>query len=132
MPGYQSGQAVLLRGNQRLFLFEQEIGVIGRASMAVQLEQINGSCNPWDMSFLIYFTDADGRPADPGACQIDIQTSDIDQDNQYLTAAQFTGGSAMYPGFSGRVKLLNFDAKYARAFVKNLTNAVYVSVLATR
>src|SRR5215472_4085979 len=132
MAGYQTGRATLLRTNSQVWLFQQEQVAVGRASMAVQLERISRSSYPWGLSVQIYFTDASGKPADPGACEIDLQMSDIDQDTQYCTAAQFTGGAALNANYVGRAEFLSFYARFARAYVKTLTNSVYVSILATR
>jgi hypothetical protein len=131
MPGYRgAGQAALLRYNQQRFLFQQESGLTGRASIAVQLERVRGSHYPWGASFQLYFTDASGKPADPGAFEVDIQTSDTDADAQFCTISAVTG--PLNASYAARLELPNFFAKFIRAYVKTLTNAVYVSVMATR
>jgi hypothetical protein len=132
MPGFGgTGKAKLLRDNQQVALFQRETNVTGRASIAVQLERINRSHYPWGVSFQIAFTDVNGNPSDPGTFEVDIQTSDIDQDIQYCTINTFSG--IMNANFVGRVELTTLYAKFVRAFVKTLTNvAVYVTVLATR
>ena len=131
MPGYGGqGRATLIRENQQVWLFQQEINVTGRASIAVQLERIPRASYPWGVSLQIYFTDANGNPADPGAFEVDVQTSDIDKDAQYVTEG--TGVSAVNANFVARVELTAFWAKYLRVYVKTLTNAVYTSVLVTR
>jgi hypothetical protein len=132
MPSYAgAGQATLLRENKQMFLFQQELIVAGRSSIAVQLERINRSFYPWGVSVQIYFTDVNGNPVAPGAFELDVQTSDIDQDSQYCLANAYTG-TVMNGAFAGRVELLSFWAKYLRVRVTALTNAVYVSVLVTR
>jgi hypothetical protein len=131
MAGYQgTGKAVLIRDNQQKYLFQQETGVTGRASIALQVERVNRSFYPWGVSFQIAFTNAAGAPADPGAFEIDIQTSDMDQDTQYCTLNAFSG--TLNASFVGRVELTTLYAKYIRAYVKTLTNAVYVTALVTR
>lgn len=130
MPGYQSARATLLRTNQQVWLFQQEQGAAGRASIAVQLERINRSSYPWGASFAIYFTDASGKPADPGSFEIDIQSSDIDTDAQFCTISTFSG--SLNANFAGRLELTSLYARYVRAVVKSLTNSVYTSVLVTR
>lgn len=133
MPGYAgTGYAKLLRDNQQVFLFQQEINVTGRASIAVQLERINRSFYPWGASFQLYFTNVSGVAADPGAYEVDIQTSDIDQDIQYCTINALAGAGFLNASFVGRLELPNFYAKYVRAYVKTLTNGVYTSLLVTR
>jgi hypothetical protein len=130
MSGYQPAKAALLRTNQQAYLFRQESGVTGRASAAVQLERVRGSYYQWGASFQIYFTDASGNPANPGAFEIDIQTSDIDSDLQYTTASAITSG--LNASYAARVEMASFYAKYVRGYLKTLTNSVYVSLLATR
>lgn len=131
MPGYAGpGQAKLLRDNQQIFLFQQETNVVGRASIAVQLERINRSFYPWGASAQIYFTDGSGNPSNPGSFELDIMTSDIDQDAMYCVENAYTG--TLNANFVGRVELTAFWAKYIRAYVKTLTNGVYTSVLLTR
>lgn len=133
MPGYAGqGQAVLLRDNKQVYLLQRETIVAGRASIAVQLERINRSYYPWGVSFQVAFTDVNGNPSDPGTFEVDIQTSDIDQDNQYSTTTSNTITIVNSSFAGGRLELTAFYAKYARALVKTLTNAVYVTVLATR
>jgi hypothetical protein len=133
MPGYGGkGQATLLRENQQGFLFLHETNVAGKASVAFQLERVPRSYYPWGASFQAFFTDASGNPADPGTFEIDIQTSDIDDDGQYVT---LTGNSMSVASttFVARLELTAFYAKFVRAFVKSLTNAsVFVTVLVTR
>ena len=73
-----------------------------------------------------------GNPANPGAFEIDVQTSDIDQDTQFCTINALSGAASLNANFVGRIELPSFFAKYIRVFVKSLTNAVYVTVLATR
>jgi hypothetical protein len=133
MPGYGgTGRATLIRDNQQVFLFQQENNVTSRASIAVQLERINRSFYPWGVSFHVAFTDVNGNPADPGAYEIDIQTSDIDKDSQYCTINAIAGAGSLNSSFVGRLELPSFWAKYVRAYVKTLTNTVYVTVLVTR
>lgn len=127
MSGYAgTGRATLLRENQQSFLFQQEEVVAGMASRAFQIERITHSFQA-GVAFQIFFTDVNGNPSNPGAFEIDVQTSDIDQDNQYSTVTTYTG--PLNAGFSGRVELTNFFAKYIRCMLKSLTNAVYVTVL---
>jgi hypothetical protein len=133
MSGYGgTGKATLLRDNQQMFLFQQDTVAAGMASRAVQLERINRSNYPWGVSFEIYFTDVNGNPASPGAFEVDIQTADIDQDSHYCTINALNAAGQLNASFVGRIELPNFWAKYVRAFVKTLTNAVSTSVMVTR
>ncbi len=137
-PG--SGQAVLLRANENQWLFQQQIvsagasGVAGAnasASIAVLLERIKSSTfYPFGVSVQIYFTDVNQVAANPGAFEVDVQTSDIDVDAQYSTISALTGG--LNAAFSGRVELPTFWAKFLRVYAKTITNAVYLNVLVNR
>lgn len=133
MPGYGgTAQATLLRDNKQIFLFQQEVNVTGRASIAVQLERVNRSFYPWGASFEVYFTDVNGNPASPGNFEVDIQTADIDQDTHYCTINSFVNTASLNANFVGRIELPSFWAKFVRGYVKSLTNPVYTSLLATR
>jgi hypothetical protein len=129
MPGYAgSGQATLLFQNQQVALLQQATGIVGRPSIAVQLER-NRSLAPTGVSLQVYFTDANGHPASPGAFEIDVQTSDLDEDIQYVTAEAFTG--PLNAGFAGNVDLSGFYARYVRVFVRTLASAVFTNVYIT-
>jgi hypothetical protein len=121
MPGYQSGRASLLRTDQQKFLFQREPVAAGTASAAFQLERINRSFYPWGVSFQVAFTDVNGNPASPGSFEIDIQTSDIDQDLQYCTLNVLTTG--LNASFVGRVEVPTLYGKYVRGYLKTLGNA---------
>jgi hypothetical protein len=129
MPGYAgSGQATLLLQNQQIALLQQAAGIAGTASIAVQLERSRYAA-PTGVSLQFYFTNANGSPASPGTFEIDIQTSDLDEDIQYVTANAFTG--PLNAGFAGRVDLSSFYAKYVRVFVTTLASAVFANVYIT-
>lgn len=134
MPGFMgNGQATLLRENKQAWMFQVETNVAGRPSVAFQLERLNRTAYPWGVSFQLYFTDSTGlTPSSPGVFEVDIQTSDIDQDAQYCTINAISGLTSLNSSFAGRLELPNFYAKYVRAVVKTLTNAVYTSLLVTR
>lgn len=130
MPGYGgTGQAALLRENQQEYLFVRESNLVGTASIAVQLERLRNYYLS-SVSFQLYFTDANGNPASPGAFEVDIQSSDIDQDTQYCLEASLSS-TALNANFVGRMEFPALSAKYVRAFVKTLPNAVYTSLLVT-
>jgi hypothetical protein len=127
-PG--SGKASLLRANEQQWLFQQQLVTAGQASIAVQLERIKSSFYPFGASLQIYFTNSAGSPVTPGAFEVDMQTSDIDADAQYCTLSSLTGG--LNASYAGRIENSLIWAKFLRAYIPTLTNAVYVSVLVTR
>jgi hypothetical protein len=132
MPGYKgTGQATLIRDNQQIFLFHQEADVTGTPSIALQIERINRSYYPWGVSFQLYFTDVNGNPANPGTFEVDIQTSDLDEDSQYCVTNAWAGTPSLNASFAGRIELPSFYAKYIRAFIASLGNPVYINLLAT-
>src|SRR5882762_12016451 len=103
MPGYPGGgQARLLRTNQQIFLFNNETVAAARESIAVQLDRISHSSYPFGASFQIKFS------GDPGAFEVDIQTSDTDNDADYCTINLLNSSSQLNSNFVGRVELPNF------------------------
>src|SRR5260221_12527800 len=81
-PG--AGLASLLRANSQQWLFQQQLIAAGNASIAVRLERIKMSYfYPFGCSLQIFFTNASGAAADPGAFEVDAQTSDIDRADQF-------------------------------------------------
>jgi hypothetical protein len=143
-PG--GGLAPLLRANERQWLLRQQLiagggsflsvvstradGSNPYASIAVQLERIKSAFYPFGASLQIFFTNSSGAAANPGAFEIDWQTSDIDLDTQYNTISSLTGG--LSASYSGRIELPTFWASYSRVYVATLTNPVYVNALLTR
>jgi hypothetical protein len=128
-PG--AGQASLLRANSQQWLFQQQLIIAGQSSIAVQLERIKMSYfYPFGCSLQIFFTNISLAAADPGAFEVDAQTSDIDREDQYCTTTGLTAVSAS--NFAGRIELPWLWAKFIRVNVKTLTNGVYSNVLVTR
>jgi hypothetical protein len=128
MPAYTGpAQATLLRDNRQMYLFQNETVVVGESSVAVQLDRVSGTFYPWGVSFHISFSGA------PGAFEIDVQTSDVDQDSDYVTINALTTGG-LNASNVGRVELPNFWAKYVRVKVVSFANfaTVNLSVLVTR
>jgi hypothetical protein len=121
-----TGQAALLRQNQQVALFQQATNIVGRASIAIQPERLSF---PTSLSVQIYFTDVNGNPSSPGAFEVDVQASDLDQDSQYYTASTWTG--PLNAGDVGRIELGSILARYVRIVVKSLTNAVYTTAYLT-
>ena len=123
------GQATLLYEGCQLWLFEQQLIAAGKASIAVQLRRERGSSYPFGASLQISFTNSSGAAAAPGAFEVDFQTSDIDQDNQYVTISSVTAVNA---NNACRIEMPSFWARYMRAYIPTLTNAVYSNILVTR
>ena len=125
MPGYPgTGQAQLIYENRQVFLFQNETVAAGTASIAFQLHRVRGSSYPFGMSLEIGFS------ADPGTFEVDIQTSDTDDNPHFVTINTVNSGLNSF--FVGRVELPSFWAKYVRARVVTLTNAVAITVKLTR
>ena len=128
-PG--AGQASLLRANSQQWLFQQQLIAAGNASISVQLERIKMSYfYPFGCSLQIFFTDVNQAAADPGAFEIDAQTSDIDTNAMYCDTTGLTAVSTS--GRAGRIEFPWLWAKFIRVNVKTLTNPVYSNVLVTR
>ena len=125
MPNYAGpAQAQLLYENRQAFLFQNESVAAGTASIAYQLHRERGAFYPFGMSIEISFSNA------PGIFQIDVQTSDTDQNANYVTINTMNSGLNSYN--VGRLELPSFWAKYTRVKVITLTNAVNTTVLLTR
>jgi len=125
MPGYAgTARAQLLYENRQAFLFQNEIVAVGISSIAYQLRRERGAFYPWGMSLELSFS------GDPGTFEVDIETADVDMDSHYVTIDVLNSG--LNASYVGRLELPSFWAKYARAKVVTLTNAVAVTVLLTR
>lgn len=130
-PG--AGQAGLLRSNCQQWLFQKNLVVAGQASIACQLERIRGEYYPFGASMQVSFTDVNGVAASPGTFEVDFQCSDVDADAAYYTILSLAGAATVLnTSFQGGIQVPNFWAKYVRALVKTLPNAVYTSILLTR
>ena len=125
MPAYTGpAQAQLLLDNRQAFLFQNETIAAGTASIAYQLRRERGASYPWGMSLEVFFS------GDPGAFEVDIETSDVDEDAHFVTINTMTGG--LNTSYAGHLELPSFWAKYVRAQVVTLTNSVAVTILLTR
>jgi hypothetical protein len=125
MPGYAgTARAQLLYENRQAFLFQNETVANGTASIAYQLRRERGAFYPWGMSLEFAFG------ANPGAFEVDVQTSDTDDNAHYVTLATLTSG--LNASYVGRIELPSFWAKFVRVQVVTLTNAVAITVLLTR
>jgi hypothetical protein len=122
---YVNGAAVLLRAGEQAYLLNATNISSGQYSAAVQLERIKaGFYYPWGVSFEISFS------GNPGTIDIEVQTADTDNGNNYVTISTLSGG--LNANNVGRIELPSFWARYARIYCKTITNAVTTTVLVTR
>lgn len=139
-PYLGPGLAALLRANEDRHLLRQQQmpanqsgaanGSNASASIAVQLERTRAPYfYPFGVSFQIWFTDVNGAAAAPGTFEIDVQTSDLDIDGQFVNEGALT---AVNSSNAGRVWLTLSWMRYVRVYVKTLTNNVYINVLVSR
>jgi len=126
MPLYPGpGKAALLYENRQAWLFQNEAITAGQSSIACQLHRIFGDSYPFGASFEIGFS------ADPGAFEVDIQTSDSDAaDGKYFSVVQTTG--PLNASFLTRVEMPLFWARFVRVKLVSITNAVNLTVELTR
>lgn len=125
MPNYPGkGNAALLRENQQVMLWQNERIGAGAASLAFLIERRIGPHYPWGVSLELRFS------GDPGTFQVDIQTSDTDQDEFYVTKDFINAG--LNSSNIARYELTSFWAKYIRAKIVTLTNDVNITVQLTR
>lgn len=121
-PG--TGLAHLINCNHQYFLWQNQSVPAGTASVAVQLERQKSASYPFGFSFEVGFS------ASPGAFQVDFQFSDTDDDAHYVTRSSMTSG--LNASFVGRQEFPSVWAKFARAKMVTLTNAVNTTVQVTR
>lgn len=139
--------ASLLRANESVWLFQNQFfpasggggtsvntqanGSNPYASIAVQLERIKSAFYPFGFSLHCFFTNSSGAALNPGTIELDLQTSDIDTDANYVTLSGSTLAT-LNGSYAGRIENSTLWAKFARIYAKTITNASYLSVLATR
>lgn len=129
MPAYPGNAlAKLLRDNSQGFFFNNEAAIAGTYSLAFQIERINRTAYPWGLSFEAWFSGA------PGVFEIDILGANNDigipSPGNYVTLGSI---NSVNNANAGRWDMpSNMWPKYVLAYIKTLTNAVNVSVQATR
>lgn len=122
-PG--SGKAALLRPGQYLYLLQNQLVTAPLVTIAFQIERTkSGFYYPAGFSLEISFSGA------PGTFEVDLQTSDTDQDGFFCQAAVLNGG--LNPSNVGRIEWTNYWALFGRAKVVTLTNPVSMTIKATR
>lgn len=125
--------ASLLRAGEQQYVLQGQLNPANRASIALQLERIKSPhFYPFAMSVEVWFTsDPAGLTlAAPGTFEVDVQTADVDLDTHYVALS--TTMTAVNASNVGRLELVSIYCKFARVFVKTLTNPVYVWALVTR
>jgi hypothetical protein len=133
MSGYSGpSQAQPLNDNRQVYLWENESipsdTYPGSLSRAFYLQRINQSFYPWGASFEVTFS------GNPGAFEIDILGANTDAPQNYLQIGMINSVSSYAPGFYvGRWDMpSNVWVKYTAAYMTTLTNAVNVTLQATR
>lgn len=127
MPAYGGkGSAYLLSENQQLVLWQGETIAAAAAtssSRAAQLNRTRGNFYPWGFAVEVAFGGA------PGVFGIDVQVAETDQDANYITIGTI---SAVNASNVGRLDVTTIWAKFVRARVTTLTNAVSITAVLTR
>jgi hypothetical protein len=100
----------------------------GSLSRAFYLQRINQSSYPWGASFEVTFSGG------PGTFEIDILGANTDNPQNYIQIGTIVSVSSYVPGFYvARWDMpSNVWVKYVAAYMKTLTNAVNVTLQATR
>ena len=124
-----SNQAKILRNNAQVFLWNNEVPVVGTLSVAFLLERINRSYYPWGLSFEASFS------GDPGTFEIDLMGANNDQLVNYIQLGTIssTNNGGIFTGFVGRWDMpSNMWPKYVAGYISALTNAVRLTLTATK
>jgi hypothetical protein len=123
MPAYQAPPYVapftpqVFNPGQALVLWNNE--VVAANGISTQFCMHRHSIEATVLSVQLQFA------ADPGAFQVDFQTSDVDADAFYVTKASLNSG--VNASFVGRMEVTNVVAKFARLYLVSITNAVAVT-----
>lgn len=124
MPGYGgTGRAKLLYEGQQAYFFNQETVAAGTASRAFQLRRERGQSYPLGFAVQVAFGGA------PGVFALDIQASETDNVNDYVTIGTI---SAVNANNVGRLDNVTTFAKFVRAVNTTFPNAVSITALLTR
>ena len=124
-PGFYEGpgKAKLLHVNQTCFLFQNTRVLANQSSVAIQLERENRGFYPWGAAIQVLFGGA------PGAFEIDIESSEDDQDATYVSIVTIV---AVNSRNAGRAAIGFTWPKFIRATVITLTNDVPLTLWVTR
>jgi hypothetical protein len=119
------GKAALLRPGQYAYLIQNQLWTATQSSIAVQLERTkSGFYYPTGFSLEVSFS------ATPGTFEVDVQTSDTDQEGFFVTNTKLTTG--LNSNNVGRIEMVSYWALFTRVSIPTLTNAVNVTVKITR
>jgi len=132
MPGYGIGQTKKLPYARQGIMWQTEIVAAGAypgsLSVAYELERFDGPFYPWGAAFEVVFN------GNPGTFEIDIVGCNSDQAQNYTYLGSITAATSYVSGYYvGRWDMpSNVWVKYVAAWMKTLTNAVAVTLTATR
>lgn len=135
MPGYSPGQPGFLDCNRQVFLWLNETVTAGSfpasLSFAYQIRRLDNASYPWGLSFELTFS------LNPGNFEVDILGANTDAPQNYIQLASITQASntgvAGSGGFVYRYDMAsNLWPRYVAGYMKTLSNAVAVTLGATR
>lgn len=126
MPAYPgTGKATLLDYNKQAYFWQAESPVAGTASVAYQLQRVQGNSYPWGCAVEVTFSGA------PGTFEVDVQAAETDTDASYISVATITAVNASNVGRADLTPAI-FFGKFVRLFHKTFPNAVTTTALVTR
>jgi len=120
MPKYQSGVSDHLQIGKVGVLFDNERIAAGQASTAFSLQRDRV---PFGAAFQVQFS------ASPGTFQVDIQGSETNDSNSFVTLASISSVNAT---FAGRYDMIAFFPKYVRINMTTFPNDVLTKAIVTR
>ena len=133
MPAYPgNGLANLLNSNRTMYFWGNEIVPAatwpGSLSIAYQLERLPNVVYPWGLSFELSFS------GNPGTFEIDILGANADYPQNYAYLGMINQVNLYIPGYYvGRWDMpTQMWPKYVAGYIKQLTNAVNVTLTVTR
>lgn len=133
MPAYAGpGLAQPLSSNRQVYFWQTETVPVatwpGSLSIAYQIERLPNVAYPWGLSFELTFS------GNPGAFEIDILGANADYPQNYAFLGMINQVNLYVPGYYvGRWDMSSqMWPRYVAGYVKTLTNAVNVTMTATK
>lgn len=127
MPAYPgAGQAQLLHYNQQAYFYNGETIPAAEASVAYQLQRVQGNSYPWGFAVEVTFGGA------PGTFEIDIEAAETDIDASYISIAKINAVNSSNVGRADITSATPFYGKYIRLLHKTFPNSVTTTALVTR